>query len=202
MCPDQPALADKIPTRFGWELSYPKYDITLPKRVRRLIRSKVKTAMKETAKFKEARKLFGGLVAREKLRLRGVLDPSKPLDDIDPADARVGVVDILAGELRVFLNNKLVRTYRQVHCYETDVNRCVAELRSGVKPGKWTNPARFERFTTAYKGSLNGKAPPTEAEFTKTANDAGHYRPRNEMRAALATLGPRRPGPRTKSAGK
>ena len=202
MCPDEPALADKIPTRSGWELPYPKYDITLPKRVRRLIRRKVKTAKKEMAKFKEARELLGRLVAREKLRLRGVLDPSKPLDDIDPADARVGVVDILAGELRVFHNNKLGRIYRQVHCYETDVDRCVAELRSETKRTKWTNRAGFEKFTTAYKGRLNGKAPPTEAEFTVAANRKGHYRPRKEMRAALATLGPRRPGPRPKSAGK
>jgi hypothetical protein len=202
MCPDQPALADKIPTRSGWEFPYPKYDITLPKRVRRLIRGKVKKAKKEMAKVKEARELFGGLVAREKLRLRGVLDPSKPLDDIDPADARVGVVDILAGELRVFLNNKLVRTYRQVHCYETDVNRCVAELRSETKRTKWTNSAGFEKFTAAYKGRLNGKAPPTEEEFTKAANAKGHYRPRKDLRAALATLGPGRPGPKAKSAGK
>jgi len=202
MYPGQPKLANKIPTRSGWELPYPKYDITLPKRVRRLIRGKVKTAKKEMAKFKEARELFGGLVARKDLRLRGTLDPRKPLEDIDPADAGVGVVDILAAELRVFLNGKIVRIYHQVRCYETDVNRCVTELRSETKRRKWTNQARFERFTTAYKGSLNGKAPPTEAEFTKTANAAGHYRPRKEMRAALATLGSRRPGPRTKSAGK
>ena len=203
MCPDEPALADKIPTRSGWELPYPKYDITLPKRVRRLIRRKVKTAKKEMAKFKEARELLGRLVAREKLRLRGVLDPSKPLDDIDPADARVGVVDILAGELRVFHNNKLGRIYRQVHCYETDVDRCVAELRSETKRTKWTNWVRFEKYTADYKVELNGKAPPTEAEFTRAANTAGHYRPREEMRQAWRNaFGPRRPGPRTKSAGK
>jgi hypothetical protein len=202
MCPDQPALADKIPTRYGWELSYPKYDITLPKRLRRLIRRKVKTAMKETAKFKEARKLFGGLVAREKLRLRGVLDPSKPLDNIDPADARVGVVDILAGELRVFLNNKLVRTYRQVHCYGIDVNRCVAELRSEMQRTKWTSEAKFKKFVEDRKTSLDGTKPPTEKVFTKAAIRAGHYRPRHEMRAALATLGSRRRGRPTKSLGK
>src|SRR5262249_23497233 len=98
MCPDQPALADKIPTRSGWELSYPKYDITLPKRVRRLIRRKVKTAKKEMAKLKEARELLAELIRKKELRLRGTLDPRKPLEDIDPADAEVGVVDILAGE--------------------------------------------------------------------------------------------------------
>ena len=65
MCPDQPALADKIPTRSGWELSYPKYDITLPKRVRRLIRRKVKTAKKEMAKLKEARELLAELIGKK-----------------------------------------------------------------------------------------------------------------------------------------
>jgi hypothetical protein len=200
MCPDQPALADKIPTRSGWEFSYPEDDITRSKRVRRLIRSKEETAKKEMAKVKEARELFSGLVAREKLKLRGVLDPSKPLDDIDPADARVGVVDILASELRVFHNNKVVRTYRQVHCYETDVSRCVAELRSETKRTKWTSLTKFEKFTADEKGRLNGKAPPTEAEFTAAANTARHYRPREEMRQAWRNaFGRRRPGPRPKS---
>jgi len=111
-----------------------------------------------------------------------------------------GLVDILAGELRVFLNNKLVRTYRQVHCYETDVNRCVAELRSETKRTKWTNLAGFEKFTAKHKVRLNGKAPPTEEEFTKAANNAGHYRPREEMRQAWRNaFGRRRPGPRPKS---
>jgi hypothetical protein len=201
MCPDQPALADKIPTRSGWELPYPEDDITLSKRVRRLIRAKEETAKKEMAKFKEARELFGGLVARKKIRLRGTLDPRKPLEELDPADVEVGLVEILAGELRVFLNGKLVRTYRQVRCYEIDVDRCVAKLRSESKPGKWTNLAGFEKFTTAYKGRLDGKAPPTEAEFTDAANNEGHYRPRKEMRQAWHNaFGPRPRGRRpTKS---
>jgi len=220
MYPDEPALADKI-IRYLWELSYPDIALskrdriskrqrilsrkrertlfrTLPKRQRILIRSKEKTAKEERAKIKEAREWFGGLVARE-IRLRGALDPSKALDDIDPADVRVGVVDILVSELRVFHNNKPVRTYRQVCCYETDVDRCVAELRSETKRTKWTSPAGFEKFTADYKVKLNGKAPPTEEEFTKAANAKGHYRPRKDLRAALATLGPRRPGPRAKS---
>jgi hypothetical protein len=197
MCPDQPALADKIPTRSGWELSYPEDDITLPKRVRILIRGKEETAKKEMAKLKEVRELFGGLVARKKLRLRGTLDPRKPLEDIDPADAEVGVVDILADELRVFLNGKLVRIYHQVRCYETDVNRCVAELRSNTKRTKWTGPAGFEKFTEDYKVRLNGKAPPIEEEFTDAANTAGHYRPREEMRRAWRNaFGPRQRGRR------
>jgi hypothetical protein len=203
MFPGQPALADKIPTRSGWELPYPKYEITLPKRVRILIGGKEVKAIKKMVKIKEARKLFGGLVARKKIKLRGTLDPRKPLEDIDPADAEVGMVHILAGELRVFLNGKLVRTYHQVRCYEIDVNRCVAELRSETKRRKWTNPAGFEKFTADSKDALNGKTPPTEAEFTAAANNEGHYRPREEMRQAWRNaFGPRRPGPRPKSAGK
>jgi hypothetical protein len=165
--------------------------------VRKLIRRKARAAKEAMAKFKEARQLLGGLVARKKIRLRGTLDPRKPLADIDPADAEVGLVDILAGELGVFLNGKVARTYHQVHCYETDVARCVAELRSEAKPGKWTSQAGFERFTTAYKGTLNGKAPPTEAEFTEAAHTLGHYRPREEMRQALRNeFGPRKRGRR------
>jgi hypothetical protein len=141
--PDQPALADKI-TRYGWELSYLKDDITLSKRQMRLFwslskrqrmsfRREEETARKEMAKFKEARELFGGLVAREKIRLRGTLEPRDPLDDVDPADAEDGKLDILTGELRVFRNGKLVKTYRQVRCYEADVDCCAAELRSETK---------------------------------------------------------------------
>ena len=59
MCPDRPALADKIPTRSGWELSYPENDI-----------AREEMAKKEMAKFKAARELLGELVAQEKLRLR------------------------------------------------------------------------------------------------------------------------------------
>ena len=125
------------------------------------------------------------------------------MEDIDPADAEVGVVDILAGELRVFLNGKVVRIYRQVHCYETDVDRCVAELRSEIKPAKWTPEAGFQKFTADYKLKLNGKAPPTETEFTKAANNKKHYRPRQEMRTAWRNaFGPLPPGPRRKSQGK
>jgi len=196
MCPERPALADKIPTRSGWELPYPKYDITLPKRVRRLIRRKVKTAKKEMAKLKEARELLGELVARGKLRFRGTLDPRKPLEDIDPADAEVGVVDILAGELRVFLNGKLVRIYRQVRCYEIDVRRCVSELRSETKRTKRTSDAEFAKFKTHF---LNSGAPLTEIAITKAAERKGINRPRQDLRDALP---PRPRGPRPKIARK
>jgi hypothetical protein len=177
--PERPALADEVES-FWWHdrKRLPDEDVAVNK----------------------ARELFEERVAQGKFRLRGVLDPRKPREDIDPADAKVGKPDIFAGELRVFHNNKVVRTYRQVDIYETDVRRCVAELRSEIKPAKWTNEPGFERFTTAYKNSLNGKAPPTEAEFTAAANGAGHYRPRKEMRAAWRNaFGPLPPGPRPKS---
>jgi hypothetical protein len=197
MYPGQPTLADKIPTRFGWQFSYPDDDKTLPKDRRIKIRAKEVTALKKMFKIKEARELFGRLVAQEKLRLRGVLDPSKPLDDIDPADARVGLVDILAGELRVFLNGKLVRTYRQVHCYETDVDRCVAELRSETKYAKRTSEADFEEFKQNF---LTSEAPQTEAAITQAATSLGINRPREDLRKALPPNRPR--GPRPKSPGK
>jgi hypothetical protein len=157
----------------------------------------------EDAAVNKARDLIKEQVARAKFGLRGVLDPRQPSADIDPADAEIGVLDIFAGELRVFLHDKLVRTCRQVHCYKTDVDRCVAELHSKTKRGKWTSQAGLEKFAADYKAGLNGAAPPTEAVFTDAANRAGHYRPREEMRRVLRnTFGPRQPGHPTKSAGK
>jgi hypothetical protein len=155
----------------------------------------------EVKAFQEAHTLLEQ-IAKGKFGLRGALDPSKPLGDIDPADVEVGKLDIFAGELRVFLHNKVVRTYRQVRCYETDVDRCVAELHSKTKLGKWTSRAGFEKYCAHFKDKLNGEAPPTERVFTDAANAEGHYRPRKEMRRALRNFGPRRPGRRpTKSAG-
>jgi hypothetical protein len=147
----------------------------------------------------KAHALFEEGVARGKFRLRGVLDLRKPREDIDPADAKVGKLDIFAGELRVFHNGKVVRTYRQVDCYEADLDRCVAESRSETKRTKWTSSAGFEKFTGDFR--LDGKAPPTEKKFTDDVNTAGHYRPREEIRQAWRNVvGPRRPGRRpTKS---
>src|SRR5262249_20836334 len=107
---------------------------------------------------------------------------------------------VFDGKLRVFDGNKHIKTYYRVHCYEIDLDCCAAEQRSEIKRGKWTSSARFEKFTTAYKVRLNGKAPPTEAEFTDAANTEGHYRPREEMRRAWRNaFGPVPRGPRPKS---
>jgi nucleoid DNA-binding protein len=159
----------------------------------------------EVKAFHDAHRRLAEFVRQEhgKFRLRGALSSSKPLEDIDPADVRDSKSDVFAGRLRVFDGNKHIKTYYRVHCYEIDMDRRVAELRSEAKPGKRTSPAGLGRFTEDYKASLNGKVPPTEAEFTAAANNAGHYRPRKEMRQAWRNaFGPRRPGPRTKLAGK
>jgi hypothetical protein len=196
MFPGQLSLADKIPTRWGWELPYPKYDSTLPKDVRRKIGGKEVKAIKKMAKIKVARESFGRLVARKEIKLWGTLDPCKPLEHIDPADARVGVVDILAGELRVFLNGKLVRTYRQVHCYEADVRLCVTELRSETsktKPKDVSLPKPLRNFTTKYTGRRTLK------DFTTAAEAEGINATRARFNAALDTLGPRRRGRPLKS---
>jgi hypothetical protein len=153
----------------------------------------------EVKAFNEAHRRLGEFVRQEhgEFRLRGVLDPRKPLDDIDPADAKVGKIDVFAEELRVFLNGTVARTYRQVHCYETDLDHCVSERRSETKRTKWTSRGGFEKFTADHKVELNGKAPPTEVEFTGAANNAGHYRPRKEMRQAWRNaFGPRQRGRR------
>jgi hypothetical protein len=126
-----------------------------------------------------------------------VLDPRKPLADIDPADAKVGKLDILAGELRIFLNHKLVRIYHQVHCYEIDVDSRVAELRSETKLkqiplAKPTSPADLEAFTKNYSGRR------TVEEFWAAAQETG-YVTRERAEAALKTLGPRPRGRRAKN---
>ena len=145
----------------------------------------------------ETKKLLARLVAREKIRLRGVLHPSSPLQDIDPAHAKVGLLDIFAGELRVFQTNfgkhKVVQIYHQVHCYEADVDHCVTELRLEPKPRpKRTSEPDFVKFVNA---NLNGGVRPTEEEFIATGKTAGIVRPRKDFRNALRNAyGPARPG--------
>jgi hypothetical protein len=140
----------------------------------------------ETLKLKEARKRFEEYV-RKKIRpieLRGVLGPSGPFEDIDPADVEIGKLDILAEELRVFHNNKVLRTYYQVRCYEADVDRCVAELRSGTELNrqKRTSDADFAQFTKDYKA---GRGQQTAKAFIQAAEAAGINRPRKDLRTAL-----------------
>src|SRR5262249_46484054 len=207
--PDRPALADEIQS-YGWLYFDPKRRSVDPE-IWAYVGGEIFWRGEERAgegredevkAFYEAHGRLEELVKGGK-GLRGALHPSKPLEDIDPADVRDSKLHVFDGKLRVFDGNKHIKTYYRVQCYETDVDRRVAELRSETKRRKWTKLAGLEKFTADYKGRLNGKAPPTEAEFTGAANNAGHYRPRKEMRSAWRNaFGPRRPGPRTKSAGK
>jgi hypothetical protein len=207
--PDRPALADEIQS-YDWLLFDPNRRCVDPDFVdvgsERFWRGEVRAGEgreDEVKAFNDAHRRLAEFVRQEhgKFRLRGALSPSKPLEDIDPADVRDSKPDVFAGRLRVFDGNKHIKTYYRVHCYEIDVDRCVAELRSGTKRKKWTNRGKFEKYTAECKRSLNGKAPPTQAKFTAAANNEGHHRPRKEMRQAWHNaFGPGRPGRRpTKS---
>jgi hypothetical protein len=207
--PDRPALADEIQS-YDWLLFDPNRRSVDPEiwayvGGEEFWRGEERAGegrVDEVKAFNYAHRRLAEFVRQEhgKFRLRGALHPSKPVEDIDPADARDGKPDVFGGKLRVFDGNKIIKIYHRVDCYETDVDRCVAELCSEAKPGKYTSSAGFKRFTTAYKDGLNGKAPPTEVEFTAAANNENHYRPREEMRRAWRkAFGPRRPGPRPKS---
>jgi hypothetical protein len=198
--PGRPALADEIQS-YDWLLFDPNRRCVDPHHVDEggeiFWRGEVRAGEgreDEVKAFNDAHRRLEEFVRQEhgKFRLRGALHPSKPLEDIDPADVRDSKLRVFDGMLRIFDGNKHIKTYYRVHCYEIDVGRCVAELRSEAKPGKRTSPAGLERFTEDYKASLNGKAPPTEAEFTAAANKAGHYRSRKEMRQAWHNaFGPR-----------
>jgi hypothetical protein len=150
----------------------------------------------EDKAFKEAHRRLEDSVRQEhgKFRLRGAPHPSSPLEDIDPAYARDGKLDVFAGKLHVFDGNKIIKTYHRVDCYETDVNRCVAELCSETKDAKRTSEADFEEFKQNF---LTSEAPQTEAAITQAAINANINRPRDDLRKALPPNRPR--GPRPKS---
>jgi hypothetical protein len=127
-----------------------------------------------------------------KIRLRGVLGPSRPEEDIDPVDASAGKLHVFDGKL-YFLENKVKKTYHRVRCYEIDVRRCVTELRSETKRNrilvaKPTSDVDLHNFTTNYSGRR------TLAAFTAAAESEGINATRERLNAALDTLGPRRRG--------
>jgi hypothetical protein len=183
--PDRPALADEIQS-YGWDW-FP-YSTNL--------------ISDEVIAVNKAFTLLDELVAREKIGLRGALGLSKPLEDIDPDDARVSKLDVFGGKLRVFHDKKVIKTYCRVHCYETDVDRATKQ-RSETKRSKWTNEAGFNNFVEDYKTSLDGGKPPTEKAFTEAAKAKGHRRPRSEIRRVWRnTFGPRQRGRPAKSSEK
>jgi hypothetical protein len=171
----RPALADEIRS-YAWFW----YDASLPK--------------EEVAVAKEALNALKEGIAQGKIRLRGALDLSLPLQNIDPADVRSGELHIFDGTLEVSLNNKVVRTYRQVHCYEAD-------LRPRTKPSaaprpKPTSDTALAEFRTKY---LTNGGRPIESAFAKAAREAGINATRERLRAALPA---RRRGRPTKFAKK
>jgi hypothetical protein len=157
----------------------------------------------EVKAFNEAHRRLGESVRQEhgRFRLRGAPNhPSKPLGDIDPADVSGSKLHVFAGTLRGFDGNKHIKTYYRVHCYETDVNRCVAELRSGTQQNRVSlakpMSKKLRNFTTNYKGQR------TLNSFTAAAQAEGINATREILNAALDTLGPRRRGRPLKSQAK
>src|SRR5579859_4234330 len=104
--PKRPALADEILSEgYKWFHYWTHHP-----------REEVKAALRAL------NDLEAGIVHKE-YRLRGTLDLSKPLDDIDPADARAGTqgngLHIFNRTLEIY-DPEGTRKYFQVHCYEAD----------------------------------------------------------------------------------
>jgi len=113
------------------------------------------------------------VVERGKIRLRGALSPSKPLEAIDPADVTGSKLHVFDGKLRVFDGNKHIKTYYRVHCYEIDVDRCVAELRSETKHAK-VGKVRGDDIPEFTKNYFDSEPKPTLTGIRKKWRDAGH----------------------------
>ena len=189
--PDRPALADEIQSyewNFGSGPHWWQYETNL-------------TSDEVIAVNKAFDVLNQGTI-----RLRGVLGPSCPEEDIDTADVRDGKLHVFDGKL-YFLENKVIKTYHRVRAYETDVRHCVNELRSKTsktKPNDVPLPKPLRKFTKNYMGRRVLK------DFTVAAQADGINTTREKYIAALDTLGPRRRGaptgprlraPQPKSAG-
>jgi hypothetical protein len=96
-------------------------------------------------------------VAHERIRLRGTLDSSKPPEDINPAEIARGKLDVFAQEFRILLNGRVVRIYREVECYETDVARREKELLSALKQA--TDAAIHDAIRAIYKAADERRGP-------------------------------------------
>jgi hypothetical protein len=197
----RPALADEIES-YDWLYFDPKRRCVDPDLSGPFLRGEERAGEgreDEVKAFSEAHRLLTEFTRQEKgkFRLRGALHPSSPLEDIDPADAKDSRPHVFEGKLRVFDGNKHIKTYYRVHCYETDVNRCVAELRSETQRnrGSLAKPMskKLRNFTTNYKGQR------TLNYFTAAAQAEGINGTREIYNAALDTLGPRRRGRPLKS---
>ena len=139
---------------------------------------------------KNARKLLEDGIAKERIRLRGVLNPSLPPQDIDPAEARNGKPDVFGGQLAVSR-----RRYVEVACYEIDLRRAV-KCRE-AKPNGMTNrkPLSEAELAIFAKNHLANGGLPTEGALREAMENAGKYAQRQRLRAVLRAAFPdRRPG--------
>jgi hypothetical protein len=196
--PERPALADEIQS-YDWDSG----------RGHHWWHEETNLTSDEVIDVNKAFELLDELVVEQgEIKLRGALHPSKRLEGIDPADVRGSKLHVFAGRLRVFDGHKHIKTYYRVHCYETDIRRCVAELRSETQRnrGSLAKPTskklrkpmskKLRNFTTNYKGQR------TLNYFTAAAEAEGINATRGILNAALDTLGPRRRGRPLKSQAK
>ena len=161
--PDRPALADEIQS-YDWDSFHGhhwwQYETNL-------------TSDEVIAVNKAFELLDEFVVERGKVRLRGALGPSKPLEVIDPADVKGSKLDVFAGKLRVFDGNKHIKTYYRVHCCETNVNRRLADLRSETKQAKRTK-LKGDEIPEFTKNYLDLEPKPTLTGIRNKWRDAGH----------------------------
>ena len=162
--PDRPALADEIQS-YDWDSfrgpHWWQYETNL-------------TSDEVIAVNKAFELLDEFVVERGKIRLRGALNhPSKPVEAIDPADVTGSKLHVFEGKLRVFDGNKHIKTYYRVHCYEIDVDRCIAELRSETKHAK-VGKLRGDDVPEFTKNYFDSEPKPTLTGIRKKWRDAGH----------------------------
>ena len=162
--PDRPALADEIQS-YDWDSfrgpHWWQYETNL-------------NSDEVIAVNKAFELLDEFVVGQGKIRLRGALNhPSKLPGDIDPADVRGSKLHVFAGKLRVFDGNKHIKTYYRVHCYETNVNRRLADLRSETKQAKRTK-LKGDEIPGFVKNYLDLEPKPTLTGIRNKWRDAGH----------------------------
>ena len=161
--PDRPALADEIQS-YDWDYFQGSHWWFFETHL---------TSDEVIAVNKALELLDEFVVERGKVRLRGALGPSKPLEVIDPADVKGSKLDVFAGKLRVFDGNKHIKTYYRVHCCETNVNRRLADLRSETKQAKRTK-LKGDEIPEFTKNYLDLEPKPTLTGIRTKWHDEGH----------------------------
>jgi hypothetical protein len=175
-----PALADKIES-YGWLYFDPKRRSVDPDLSGPELKGEERAGEgreDEVKAFNEAHKQLGESVRQERgrFRLRGALHPSSPLEDIDPADAKVSKIHVFDGKLRVFDGNRHIKTYYRVECYETDVDRAVEMLPTPkMKMAGSSESGTYDQY-------LASTPSPSMDGYVKYATDNGVKTTRKELR--------------------